>query len=440
VCFGQVVTAMSPTVGDINWGMVLWHELAHIFAIQLSNSRVPRWFTEGLSEYETLIARPEWTRENDADLYAAVVDGTLPSVIELNYNFVKPDQQTVVVAYYQSAVTIEYIARTYGFDAIVKGLKLFGKGQETPEVVEKITGRTIDEFDADFRAYLDRRLAPYGGTFHVPTSGYDDVVELEKAVDAAPKDAQRRAGLALGHFYEGNAIAAAADADAALVMDPKNALARYIKAELALRTENMPSARTQYLELVADGVDSFDIRGRLAMIATSMGDKDEAIAQLCAAKKLDPERSYPYMELYELYKGMGKDDEALLELEHYVVLEQMNFAPVKELVDAYAAKGKWQKVRTFGEMAVYIDPSNSDLFLILGKAYLETADPSQALFTYDSALVAQPAIRRPALAHIGRAKAYQALKQVKKAKDAIAEALKTEPENAEALALKKTLK
>jgi tetratricopeptide (TPR) repeat protein len=440
VCFGQVVTAMSPTVGDINWGMVLWHELAHVFAIQLSSSRVPRWFTEGLSEYETLIARPEWTRENDADLYAAIVDGTLPSVVELNYNFVKPDQQTVIVAYYQSAVTIEYIARTYGFDAIVEGLKLFGKGQETPEVVAKITGRTIAEFDADFRAYLDRRLAPYGGTFHVPTSGYDDLVELEKAVDAAPKDAQRRAGLALGHFYEGDAMAATADADKALALDPKNTLARYIKAELALRMEDMASARTQYHSLIEDGVDSFDIRGRLALIAKTQGDKDEAIAQLCAAKKLDPERSYPYMELYELYKGMDRLDEALLELEHYVVLEQMNFAPVKQLVDDYATKKAWAKVRTFGEMAVYIDPSNPDLFLVLGKAYLETGDPAQAAFTYESALVAQPAIRRPALAHIGRARAYQALKQGKKAKDALAEALKTEPENAEALALKKTLK
>jgi len=42
VCFGQVITAMSPSNGDINWGMVLWHELGHVFAIQLSNSRVPR--------------------------------------------------------------------------------------------------------------------------------------------------------------------------------------------------------------------------------------------------------------------------------------------------------------------------------------------------------------------------------------------------------------
>ncbi|MGH7330620.1 MAG: tetratricopeptide repeat protein, partial [Polyangiaceae bacterium] len=69
VCFGHVVAAMSPKNEPFNWGNVLWHELAHVFAIQLSKYHVPRWFTEGLSEYETMIARPEWQRELDPELY-----------------------------------------------------------------------------------------------------------------------------------------------------------------------------------------------------------------------------------------------------------------------------------------------------------------------------------------------------------------------------------
>lgn len=35
----------------------------HVFAIQMSKAHVPRWFTEGLSEYETIVRRPEWKRE-----------------------------------------------------------------------------------------------------------------------------------------------------------------------------------------------------------------------------------------------------------------------------------------------------------------------------------------------------------------------------------------
>ncbi len=440
VCFGQVITAMSPSGGDLNWGMVMWHELAHVFAIQLSNSRVPRWFTEGLSEYETLIARPEWRRENDSDLAGAVANGTLPSVAALNYEFMQPDANAVVVAYYLSAVTIEYIVQTYGFDKIVEALKLFGQGKETPEVIEKISGGTVAAFDAAFRAYLDVRLAPYQGTFHLPSRGYDDVTALEIAADARPKDAAARAAVALGWYYAGDADQTAAHAERALALDPRNVIARYLTAELTLRAGDAPGARARYLELVGEGIDSYDIRTRLAQIAEAMGDAKEVERQLCAAKALDPERTYPYEALYGLYDGQGRTAEALAELEHYAMLEQMMLGPAKTLVKAHAKLGNWAKVRTFGELAVFINPFDAEIQLELGKAYVELKDGAKAVFAYDTALLIQPPLRRPALAHLGRARGYQVMKDLKKAKAALAEALKTEPENAEALKLKAELK
>jgi hypothetical protein len=63
VCFGQTLAALSPAAAPFNWGNVLWHELGHVFAIQQSKNHVPRWYTEGLSEYETIVRRPEWQRE-----------------------------------------------------------------------------------------------------------------------------------------------------------------------------------------------------------------------------------------------------------------------------------------------------------------------------------------------------------------------------------------
>jgi cellulose synthase operon protein C len=436
VCFGQVITAMSPSVGDINWGMVLWHELAHVFAIQMSNSRVPRWYTEGLSEYETLMARPEWRREHDAEVYAALQGEALPSVAELNYHFMKPSMQQVVVAYYLSALTIEYIAATHGFGKVVEGLKLFGQGKETPEVIERITGQKVSEFDASFRNHLDQRLAPYRGTFRLPLEGYDDVKKLRAAAQAGPRDAGAQAALALGHYYDGDATKSRAAADAALALDPKNRIALYVKAEVLLRARDLGEAKKNYKALIAAGGDGFDVRGRLAMIARQEGDLAEAEAQLCAAKALDPERSYPYMELFEIYEAMGRKDDALVELETYVMLEQMQYAPLKQLVDGYARKKSWAKVRTYGELALNINLFDAELYLALGDAYRETGDADRALFTYDSALMVQPALRRPALAHIGRTRAFLAKKQRGPARNALAQALKLEPENAEALALR----
>jgi predicted Zn-dependent protease len=440
VCFGQVITAMSPMTGDINWGMVMWHELGHVFAIQLSKSRVPRWFTEGLSEYETLIARPEWRRENDADLYGAMVNGTLPSIGDLNAEFMQPDASAVVVAYFLSAVTVEWLAQTYGFPKLVEALKLYGAGKETPEVLKAITGKTIAQLDVDFRKYLEARLAPYKGTFKLPSRGFDDITKLEVAADAAPRDAKARANVALGYYYGGDADKAGAAAQKALSLDPKNVIARYILAEIAVHAGDEAKAKQLYVGLMTDGNDSYDLRARLAQLAQEEQNVAEVEKQLCAAKKLDPERSYPYQALAALYKRQGKQAQYLAEMEQYAFLEQMELAPLKELVVEYSKASNWAKVRTYGELALYISTQDPEILGALGRAYQELGMGERALYSYDTMLVIKPAPRRPALVHLGRAKALAAMGKKTDAKAALALGLKTEPENAELLELKTKLK
>jgi hypothetical protein len=109
-------------------------------------------------------------------------------------------------------------------------------------------------------------------------------------------------------------------------------------------------------------------------------------------------------------------------------------------VTEYGKLGNWAKVRTYGEMATFINPQDTDILLGLARAYLELNDGAHALYTYDTLLVVHPAPRRPALVHLGRAKAYVALGKTKDAKAALALAKKTEPENADILALEAKLK
>jgi tetratricopeptide (TPR) repeat protein len=117
----------------------------------------------------------------------------------------------------------------------------------------------------------------------------------------------------------------------------------------------------------------------------------------------------------------------------------MDYGPPKMLLREYAQLGKWAKAKTWGELAVWINPFDNETLLSLGQVYLELGDGKAALHAYDGALLTKPEMRRPALAHIGRAKAYLAMGDKKKAKAALADAMKTEPENADAIALKKKL-
>ncbi len=438
VCFGHVITALAPSNGNLNWGNVLWHELGHVFAIQLSNGRVPRWFTEGLSEYETLVARPEWKRENDVDIWQAYANGTLPSVIELNARFLRAkDLGEMVVAYHMSSVTVEFIARRWGFPKIVEALKMYGKGKDTAEILPTITGLSIADFDKEFRKYLDQRLAPYKGTFKVVMSTYDDLTSFEMLAAQKPSDPGRQADLSLAELAAGDGDKAAAAVQASLKLEPQNKKALFADAELKIAHGDFAGARTSLEALIAAGGDGYDARIRLGRIALQAGDLVEAEKQIALAKKLDPERSEPYSMLAEAYFKHDREDDGLKELEKYVMIEQMEYAPVRKLVEKYALRKAWPKVRQYGEMALYINPEDAELHLEVAQSHAETADPDGAIFEYESALAADPPLRRPAVAEIGLANAYVDKKDLADARKALTEALKLEPENADALALAK---
>ena len=441
VCFGQVVTAMSPSNGNLNWGMILWHELGHVFAIQLSNSRVPRWFTEGLAEYETLIVRKEWRRENDVDIWMAMESGTLPSVAALNTMFTRAqDLQEMVVAYHLSSVAVEFIANRWGFPKIVEALKLFGKGKDTTAVIKAITGLEVAAFDAEFKKHLQKRLAPYKGTFRVRLQAYQDLAALEKAVAAKPDDADANASLALGYVVADDLDRAGKAAAKALAHDAKNKKALWAQYEVAFRNRDVGGAKAKLRAVIGAGGDGYDARLRLGAIAREEGDLATAEKELTAAKKLDPERSEPYQLLAESYFKANREPEALKELERYAYLEQMEYGPVKKLAEKYAARQDFAKAREFGEMALYINPYDADLHLTMGEAYLALSLAKEAVYEFESALVVDPPLRRPAIAHVGVARAWLALKDTAKAKKALAEALKLEPQNQQALALKKKMK
>ena len=120
-------------------------------------------------------------------------------------------------------------------------------------------------------------------------------------------------------------------------------------------------------------------------------------------------------------------------IEGYVGIEQMQLDPLMKLVTAHAGAGRWARVRHFGERALEINPSDAELLLALGRAYLETGAADRALYTFDSALLVKPAMRRPALAHNGRARALFATGARPAARKALATALALEPDNPEAL-------
>jgi hypothetical protein len=200
VCFGKVLTALSPRGGEFNWGQILWHELSHVFHVQLSKSRVPRWFTEGLAEYETTRARPEWKREDDRALWDALVKNEVPELASLNHAFTHARSAgELMVAYYASSVAVTYIIERFGFRLVPKMLAAWAQGKPTDRVFSEVLGRDLSSLDAEFRAATRARLATrYARDFRVDLHEERELPALKQATEATGAGRDTRARYALG--------------------------------------------------------------------------------------------------------------------------------------------------------------------------------------------------------------------------------------------------
>ena len=440
VCFGQVITALSPEGRSINWGMVLWHELSHVFAIQLSNNRVPRWFTEGLSEYETIIARKEWRRENDRDLWIALKTGTLVGVMDLNAAFMRAED--VLVAYHQASVTMTWMVERFGFPKVVEALKLFAQGKSTPEVLRTVTGLDTIAFDTEFRAYLAKRLKAYDGSYVINLASYADLEAREKAAAGAPDDMGFQAALALAYLNADELDKADKVARAIIKTEPKRKEALWVLGDVALRKKKDLEAKKWIELLIAAGGDGYDARGKLGLIATRTGSPVDAEKQLTLAKKMNPEASEPYELLFKLYEDKQQFDKALAELEGYAWIEQMDSKAYSMLVTKFADRGNWAKVAQWGEIAIQINPYEGKVLERVGRAYNEVGRPGDAIVVLSTALLLKgdSIPEDPATIHFELAKAYVKRKDVKRAKSEMAAAMQLKPGTAEFIAFNKTLK
>ena len=290
VTFGPVITAMSPSVGKFNWGMVLWHELSHVYAIRASRSRVPRWFTEGLSEYETTVANPTWTRRTSAELAEALQRGALLHVWELDQAFVSSrDLAHVVVAYHEASAAVTYFVERTGRKGVVAALASFAAGHDFSRIVQETTGEPVAAFDAAFRVWLEKRLSGYRGQLLIGSSDISDRASLEAAY-AVTHDTRTRGLLSLARLQAGDVAGAAKLASGEI---PSREM-RYAAVKFALAQKDPALASTALEALRASGATGADVELVTARVRKAQGRNDDAWAALVQAAKDDPDRAEPW--------------------------------------------------------------------------------------------------------------------------------------------------
>ncbi len=156
--FGYVFAMDSPSdhpENEYHWGTTLWHELAHVFTLEVTDHMIPRWFSEGISVYEEWRYGPIKGVRIPINVYEAMVQQKFLPIADLDTGFIRPtyDEQ-VIVSYMQAGLVCDFIDQTYGFNKINDMLEQFRQGKNTATVIESVFGIAPTDFDGQFDNWL----------------------------------------------------------------------------------------------------------------------------------------------------------------------------------------------------------------------------------------------------------------------------------------------
>jgi cellulose synthase operon protein C len=202
VTFGYSIAMDSPSgrpPGEFHWASTLWHEMSHVFTLTMTNSKVPRWFTEGIAVHEETAASPEWGDRLGPEEIMAIKDYALLPVAELDRGFIHPSYpQQVVVSYFQGGKICDFITEKWGWDTILAMLHDYAHGEETSDVIRKELKVEPAEFDKQFRTYVEAQTKTAVQHFTEWKDGLKKVAEAAKNKD---NDAVIKEGLAIRDLY-----------------------------------------------------------------------------------------------------------------------------------------------------------------------------------------------------------------------------------------------
>ena len=338
ICFGRVVSMDSPRArppGEFQWEATLWHELAHVITLQMSNQRVPRWLTEGISEYEEQRAHPEWRRDMDLDYAAALNRGEGIKLRDFNAAFQNP--KLITLAYYQGSLIVEYLVSTYGDAGINKLLRTYGQGLDTDAALKTALNTDLDRMQAGFDQMLEKKFGDLRRALEVP-DGVNDLMRT-------PTETLRT--LAGEH---------------AKSFPIQMALGR------ALRREGK----------LDDAMQAFERAAALIPNASGRDSPHEQMAAIALQKK--------------------DDGRLIAELTALVAVDANNVDAARQLVTALhkASVDEPAKLRPVYERIVAIDPFDAEAHTYLGRYALQQNDPDAAAREFRTVIALGPVDRAAA--------------------------------------------
>jgi len=381
-CFGRVVTMDSPKArppGEFQWEATLWHELAHVITLQMSNSRVPRWLTEGISEYEEKIARPDWARGMDVEFAARLNRGDTLKLENLNSAF--RDGRTIGLAYFQASLLVEHIVATYGDEGLHKLLKAYGQGLETNAAMRAALGEDLGQMQAAFDRRMEEKYGKMRAALKEPPQDVNlprmplDELKAYVAKNEGNYIAQMALGVQLrkGGDLEG-AVAAFRTAAALVPIAGGDDSPHALLADIAMQRRDNAGAIEALQGLVNVDFNNIDAARRLARLLRDTGVTDVVRLETVYRRivDIDPFDAEARAQFGRVLMSANKAGAAVREFKAVVAMNPVDQAAAyTDLAESYFQSGQRADARRQTLAALEVAPSYEraqDLLLKLAEA------------------------------------------------------------------------
>lgn len=349
VCFGQVVAQDSPSAresGEFNWGSTLWHEYTHVITLQMTNYRVPRWFTEGLSVYEERRARPGWGDDWNPVFLRAFFEGRWLNIGDLDAGFQRPRSAAdLPIAYFQASQVCEFIVDRFGFQAILRMLALYRDKAQTTDVLRQVLKMSEEEFDRAFKEYIASKAGPMQLALKTQSNVAASLTKEEVVKMLNTEDTfgiRLRAGSLF--LADGDTETAVRHLKRAIELFPYytgEGNAYELLAGILEKKGNIAEAADVLEQLVKYDENNVTALRSLAKLRLAQGDRTRALDALRMSFYIDPFDYATHTQAGELNLESKDYAQALVEFQVAVALQPPNIAEANyNVASAYYALGR----------------------------------------------------------------------------------------------------
>jgi tetratricopeptide (TPR) repeat protein len=384
VCFGKLCTLVSPREGKggnhppFNWRRVLEHEFGHVMTLQMSQFKIPRWYTEGMSTY----LEGDTRLNMDQMMIDALAYGQLKPIEKMNEYF----KGNILMAYVHGAYFVEFLIKNFGWDAHLKALKMFSEGKKAEEVFPAVTGKTLEELNAGQLAHVVEVLSKVRLRPSMNQAEYLKLEALANKPDAPAKDIARLAEAQwTSKEHRGATLATL---EKALAKDPNCAQALALQGRLAYAKKDFLGAKASFEKATkVDPEASFSAWHLLGIILKKEGRTSEAIAALEKAHEMYPRyvgEDNPLLLLSELQLDLEPPQEAkAMELcKEAIAIYTSDPEPAKRGLKSAMKLKDWKSATEFAEALFEIDPYDLESHRKAGRVYEELKDWAKAAREY----------------------------------------------------------